>query len=43
MNALRHVAGMMLFMRRQYRLSCRAGFGVRKSIQRAFSAWANGF
>ena len=43
MNALSHAFGMLRFVKRQYRLSCRAGFGVRKSIQRAFGAWVKGF
>ncbi len=34
---------MIRFLRNQYRLSLRAGFGPRKAIQRAISAYKNGF
>jgi len=34
---------MIRFLRQQYRLSLRAGFGRRKSIARAFRVYAKGF
>jgi hypothetical protein len=37
------VVTVLRFLINQYRLSCRAGFGPRKAIQRAVSAYKNGF
>ncbi|MEC5161889.1 hypothetical protein ACFDR9_001609 [Janthinobacterium sp. CG_23.3] len=34
---------MIRFLFTQYRLSCRAGFGRRKAIKRAISAYITGF
>lgn len=34
---------MLRFIVNQYRLSCRVGFGPRKAIKRAISAYTHGF